>query len=220
MIEDIQAAIPLGIILSFMVGPVFFVLLETGATKGFRAALSIDVGVILADIIFIFIAYFSSFQLIENLSNQPGLFVLGGTILIVYGIVLFFKKERKDEKKTNKLKGTYLTLMAKGFLLNIINIGVLAYWLIVLLVVGPILNNEPNRLVTFFSTVILVYLGLDIIKILLAKQLKKKLTHTRIRFLKKVLGVVLAICGMVMVIKGFVPIDFERGIEQMEDRMG
>ncbi|MGB5652717.1 MAG: LysE family translocator, partial [Robiginitalea sp.] len=37
MIEDIQAAIPLGFLLSFMVGPVFFVLLETSATKGFRA---------------------------------------------------------------------------------------------------------------------------------------------------------------------------------------
>ena len=86
MIEDIQAAIPLGIILSFMVGPVFFVLLETGATKGFRAALSIDVGVIISDIVFIFIAYFSSFQLLENLSNTPGLYVFGGTILLIYGL--------------------------------------------------------------------------------------------------------------------------------------
>ena len=37
MIEDIQAAIPLGFFLSFMIGPVFFVLLETSIVKGFRA---------------------------------------------------------------------------------------------------------------------------------------------------------------------------------------
>lgn len=219
MIEDIQAAIPLGILLSFMVGPVFFVLLETGATKGFRAAMSIDAGVILADIAFILIAYFSSYQLLKNLSNQPGLYVFGGTILIIYGVFLYVKKETKKPIKPKKFKGTYLALMVKGFLLNIINIGVLVYWLIVLFVVGPSVNNEPNRILTFFATVILVYLGLDIIKILLAKQLRKKLTPERIRFMKKILGILLVICGIIMIAKGFIPYDFEQGIEQMEDRI-
>ncbi|NKI31232.1 LysE family translocator [Croceivirga thetidis] len=218
MIEDIQAAIPLGILLSFMVGPVFFVLLETGATKGFRAAMSVDVGVILADILFIVIAYFSSFQLLENLSNQPGLYVLGGTILIIYGLVIIFKKEAKKDKP-KKLKGTYLGLMVKGFLLNFINIGVLVYWLIVLFVVGPLLNNEPNRLFTFFLTVILTYLAFDIIKILLAKQLRKKLTEKRVVTFKKVLGVLMIVCGIAMTLKGFVPFDVEEGIERMENRM-
>ncbi|CAN0593910.1 unnamed protein product [Ectocarpus sp. 12 AP-2014] len=40
MLEDIQAAVPLGFFLSFMVGPVFFVLLQTSAVKGFRAAIT------------------------------------------------------------------------------------------------------------------------------------------------------------------------------------
>ena len=52
MLEDIQAAIPLGFLLSFMIGPVFFVLLETSALRGFRAALIFDLGVIIADIFF------------------------------------------------------------------------------------------------------------------------------------------------------------------------
>jgi len=38
MYSDIQAAIPLGFFLSFMIGPVFFVLLETAALKGFKAS--------------------------------------------------------------------------------------------------------------------------------------------------------------------------------------
>jgi threonine/homoserine/homoserine lactone efflux protein len=60
MIEDILLAIPLGILLCFMIGPVFFVLLETAAIKGFRAALVFDAGVVSADLVFIAIAYFSS----------------------------------------------------------------------------------------------------------------------------------------------------------------
>ena len=97
MIEDIQAAIPLGFFLAFMIGPVFFVLIETSITKGIRAAIVFDAGVIIADIIFIAVAYFSSFQLLENLSNQPGLYVFGGTILATYGLIIFIKKPNQKE---------------------------------------------------------------------------------------------------------------------------
>jgi threonine/homoserine/homoserine lactone efflux protein len=96
VLEDIQAAIPLGFFLSFMIGPVFFVLLETSVVKGFRAAISFDLGVVLADIIFIFLAYFSSYQLLENLSNQPGLYIFGGTLLSLYGVIVFSKKAKGE----------------------------------------------------------------------------------------------------------------------------
>ena len=121
MIEDIQAAIPLGLLLSFMIGPVFFVLLETSAIKGFRAALCFNLGVIVADVIFISLAYFSSFQLLENLSSHPGLYVFGGTILLVYGLTNVFKKESVEQENQIRIsKGDYFSLCIKGFLLNFI----------------------------------------------------------------------------------------------------
>lgn len=218
MIEDIQAAIPLGFLLSFMIGPVFFVLLETSATKGFRAGVSLDIGVIFADLVFLFIAYFSSYQLLENLSNEPGLFVFGGMILLVYGIVLFVKKPKK-KANLQTTKGNYLGLFVKGFLLNFINIGVLAFWLGLIIVVGPSLDNSPNRMIVFFGTVLLVYFGTDLLKILLAKQLKRYLTQERIVLIKKGLGIILVICGIVLIIKGFLPkdkFDIQDEIEKIE----
>lgn len=221
MIEDIQAAIPLGFFLSFMIGPVFFVLLETSATKGFRAGLVFDAGVIIADIIFLTIAYFSSFQLLENLSNQPGLYVFGGAILLVYGLTILFSKAAVKEKAVVKTKTRgYLGLFVKGFLLNFINIGVLVFWLGVIIVVGPSLDNNPNRIIVFFSAMLAAYLITDIFKILLAKQLKRKLTEKRIRLVKKGLGYILVICGMVLIIKGFLPKDklnIEKGIELIRE---
>ena len=217
MIEDIQAAIPLGFLLSFMVGPVFFVLLETSATKGFRAGFALDLGVVVADILFLVIAYFSSFQLLENLSNQPGLYVFGGVILLVYGLTIFFRSDFKEKKPRIYTKGSdYLGLFVKGFLLNFINIGVLVFWLGVIIIVGPSLDNEPKRLFTFFGAMLGAYLVTDIFKILLAKQLRKKLTRERIFWVKKSLGVILVICGIVLIVKGFLPKDqlsIEQGIE-------
>lgn len=222
MIEDIQAAIPLGLLMSFMIGPVFFVLLETSATKGFRAGLFFDLGVILADVFFLVIAYFSSFQLLENLSNQPGLYVFGGVILLVYGITIFFTRPiNRNHPDFKPSKGGYFNLFIKGFLLNFINVGVLVFWLGVIIVVGPSLDNDPNRIITFFSAMLGAYLVMDLVKILLAKQLKRKLTEDRIRLVKKALGIVLVIFGAVLIVKGFLPKDqlnIEKGIEMIREQ--
>ena len=224
MLEDVQAAIPLGFFLSFMIGPVFFVLLETSALKGFRAAIAFDLGVVLADVLFITAAYFSSFQLLENLSNQPGLYVFGGVILLVYGITTIVKKEAKKktvqtENDETEVKKGYLSLFIKGFLLNFINIGVLVFWLGIIIVVGPSVDNDPKRIITFFTSMVLAYFITDVFKILLAKQLKRKLTPKRIHLIKKGLGVILVICGIVLITKGFLPKDkftIEQGIEKIE----
>ena len=47
MFADVLLALPLGTLLAFTIGPVFFVLLETAITKGFRAAVAFDAGVLL-----------------------------------------------------------------------------------------------------------------------------------------------------------------------------
>ncbi len=224
MLEDVQAAIPLGFIMSFMIGPVFFVLLETSALKGFRAAIIFNLGVIIADILFLSIAYFSSRQLLENLSNRPGLYVLGGVVLLVYGITIFVKKEVKKkqvavEQEAVKVSKGYLGLFVKGFLLNFINVGVLAFWLVAIITAGASLDNNPKRIITFFTAMLLTYFITDVFKILLAKQLKRKLTPRRIHLIKKGLGVILIICGIVFITKGFLPKDqfnIEKGLEEIE----
>ena len=91
-LNDILSALFPGFILSIMIGPVFFVLLETSVVKGFRAALTFDLGVVLADIIFIFIAYFSSYRLIQSIKDDPALFIFGGLVMLTYGIISFLKK--------------------------------------------------------------------------------------------------------------------------------
>lgn len=220
MLEDIQAAIPLGFFLSFMIGPVFFVLLETSIVKGFRAAVAFDLGVIVADIFFIFLAYFSSYQLLENLSNQPGLYIFGGTLLTVYGVIIFSKKPKKSDLEVSTYtqpKNNYLQLFIKGFLLNFINIGVLVFWLGIIIVVGPSFEGDVQRFLIFFSTLIIAYFFTDLVKILLAKRLQGYLTTGLILSIKKALGILLLICGLTLITKGFLPKDKLNPTQIIED---
>ncbi len=205
---DILNAIPIGILLAFMIGPVFFVLLETSATKGFRAALIFDLGVILADIVFVYFAYYGSRTMLAKIKDDPRLFVLGGGILFVYGLVTFYKRRKPiitDEDLVIAEKRNYLGLFLKGFLLNFINVGVLAFWLGMVVVVGPNLEMDDQRILTYFTVIMIAYFLTDLIKILLAKQLKSKLTPEVIRKIKRGMGILLMIFGLALASKGFLP---------------
>ncbi|TDW50226.1 threonine/homoserine/homoserine lactone efflux protein [Flavobacterium sp. 270] len=210
MINDILTGLPWGLFLSFMVGPVFFILIETSITKGFRAAMAFDLGVVLGDIFFIGIAYLGSYRLIQSLKDKPALFIFGGIIMLAYGIISFVKlknDEKMDDEEIDRdiIKRNYGSLFIKGFILNVINIGVLGFWLAVIISVGPKLEMENARMFTFFASVIITYLLVDCIKILLAKQLKSKLTPNNILKIKKVISVVLMIFGVVLITQGWFP---------------
>ena len=210
MINDILTGLPWGIFLSFMIGPVFFILIETSITKGFRAALTFDLGVVLGDIFFIGVAYLGSYRLISSLKDKPALFIFGGIVMVAYGIISFVKLKKQAKIQYEAIddeiiKKNYGSLLAKGFFLNIINIGVLGFWLAIIISVGPKLEMQTPRMMTFFTSVIVSYLLVDCLKIILAKQLKSKLTPTNILKIKKGISIVLIVFGVALMAQGWFP---------------
>ncbi len=226
MINDILAGLPWGLFLSFMVGPVFFILLETSITKGFRAAIVFDFGVVLGDIFFIAIAYLGSYRLISSLKDKPALFIFGGIIMLAYGIISFVRlknEEKIDDEEIDRdiIKRNYGSLFIKGFLLNVINIGVLGFWLAVIISVGPKLEMQNSRMITFFTAVIITYLLVDCLKIVLAKQLKSKMTPTNILKIKKGISIVLMVFGVALMVQGWFPKEKEmvkNAFEKIENK--
>ncbi|MFC6860690.1 LysE family translocator [Zunongwangia atlantica] len=223
MLHDILAAMPLGLFLAFMLGPVFFVLLETAAIKGFRAAISFDLGVIIADTVFLFIAYLSTTKLLERIKDDPALFIFGGVILTTYGVMTFIqtKKSLPQEEESPDIrklgKSDYLGLALKGFLLNFINVGVLGFWLGLIIVFGPRLEMQSDRILVFFSTVLVTYLIVDVFKILLAKKLNRKLTPKRIYLMKKGISIMLIVFGIVLISQGAFPGEVNEIREQIDN---
>jgi threonine/homoserine/homoserine lactone efflux protein len=227
MLEYIlRNGIPLGFFLSFLIGPVFFVLLEISITKGFRAALSFDLGVILADVFFIAVAYLGSYRLIQSLKDDPALYIFGGIIMVTYGLITFFKlrkaiKSEEDEEVVELIKKDYLNLFIKGFLLNFINIGVLGFWLLIIITFIPKLKMETSGVVWFFTTVIVSYIITDIGKIVLAKQLRNKLTPTNIIKIKKISSILLVVFGCFLLAEGWFPSEkkfVKNAIEKIEKK--
>ena len=213
-IYDFKNAFLIGFFMAFMIGPVFFMLIQTSILKGARAAIIFDLGVILGDITFILIAYYGSRSLLEKIKDDPRLFFIGGLVLIIYGLITYFDRQNKKEAIASAkslevpiVKNNYLKLFLKGYFLNFINIGVLAFWLGTVLVIGPTLNMNQNAIFSYFGVIILAYFITDLGKIVLAKQLKNKMTPLLIFKVKRIMGIILIVCGVFLILKGFIPND-------------
>ncbi len=216
MLDDLITGISLGFFLSFMIGPVFFILIETSITRGFKAAITFDLGVIIADAIFFTIAFFSSFRLIHAIKDDPALFIFGGLIMLTYGVISFVRLKRVQVDTLlltpPNLRKDYLNLFVKGFLLNFINVGVLGFWLAIIITLGPKMEMDSKRMFIFFGFTILAYFITDIFKIALAKQLRRKLTPHNILKVKKVSSLILIIFGLAIMLKSVIPLEKKQSI--------
>ena len=161
MIHDILLAIPWAFLLAISIGPGFFMLLETSITKGFKAAFTLDLGIVFSDIIFILIAYFASNQILAQFKDNPNLYIIGGAIMSAYGLISYIQLKKKfvidEEKDIDDIpNNNYLGLFFKGFFLNVINVGILGFWMMVIITQGPRLQMIPSRVFTFFTIKILI----------------------------------------------------------------
>nr|WP_321221327.1 LysE family transporter [uncultured Psychroserpens sp.] len=224
MFDDILAAIPFGIILAFTIGPVFFVLLETSATKGFKSALIFDFGVILADIVFILLAFYSTNKLVDKIKDDPNFIIFGGILLVTYGLISFVKTSKsfrsivREYHKVEIQKNAFGKLFIKGFLLNFINIGVLIGWL-GFIVVGSTITESENGVEVFIATMLTVYFLTDLLKIAAAKRLRNKLTPRLIFKTKKIVALAILGFGILLLVQGFFPKGKERLQEEIEHRL-
>ena len=196
--------ITIGFFTAFIMGPVFWVLLETSITKGFKAAVAFDLGVMFADACFIGVCYLGSFQLLEDDQNKQGLFVLGGTILLLYGLFSWINrnKKSKDQPEIQETKENYFGLAAKGFAINILNVGVFIFWGGVTIVSSPASGKSFTSFVLFFSIVLLSYFITDLLKISVANRFKSLLTGKGIVIVNSIVSLILIVSGVVLILKG------------------
>ena len=206
MFDGLLYAAFYGFLLAFAVGPVFFTLIETSITKGFKAGLFFDLGAIFADILFIIIAYYSTSALLDRIKDDPGLLIFGGVVLIAYGIISYIRTTKSLIKIVREhyavdVKKNLGGLFLKGFLLNFVNFGVLAGW-IGTIIMANALTTHKNGVFFFLATVLVTFFLTDLVKITLAKKLKNKMTPRFIFRTKKWVSILIIVFGVALLVEG------------------
>lgn len=192
-----------------MIGPAFFMLLETSIMKGIRAAVAFDFGVFISDVIIIGVVFFFLNEVAHTIKeNRNLLTVAGGIILLTYGIATAIKKQ--NAKLNNDFINIvhqprdYGILFLKGFLLNFLNPMVLFYWFAVLTIDTESVAQGGVNAFTFIAFILGTYFSIDLLKIMGAKKLRVFVTPGVLKRLSLILGLVLVIFGIVLIIRGIV----------------
>jgi len=221
--NEFLAALPFSLLLVVSTGPVFFVIIETSISRGARRAFCVDIGAVLADIIFILIALLGAKTVHQSLESNPYWYLLGGVVLFVFGLLsLFITRKHKSKivfASEELSRGNYLFFIAKGFLLNFINIGVFLFWLGLVVVFGAKYQMDNTKLLYFFGYILIIYLSFDWIKIYLAKQLKTILTPQVIYKLKQFVHLILMVFGLFFVFQGVFPEQKQKLENRIEERL-
>lgn len=208
MFELVLKAIVTGLILSIMLGPAFFVLLETSIRKGVRAALAFDAGVLLSDLTYIIIAYVFVKQVasLSDGGDNALIKLIGGVLFIVYGVLNYRKKvkERTFKETQNKLRHSkdYWILFVKGLLLNLANPLIIFYWFSVMALGKTASKDSFSGWDMFFyiSIILLVFFSIDVLKIIGAKKLRPFITSAVLKSLNRIIGIVLVTFGIFLIV--------------------
>lgn len=192
-----------------MIGPVFFVLLETSIRKGIKAALWMDFGVLISDLVYILIAYVF-YKEVEDLNTGDDSSVLrfvGGGLFIVYGVFNFFKKVKEHKFTAGSIPASntrdYIFLALKGFLLNIANPLVIFYWFSVMTFGAEDSGGTSSWGMLFFLAIILItFFGIDVLKIFGAKKLRPLVTNKLLIGLNRLIGIIFVVFGIVFIVQG------------------
>jgi threonine/homoserine/homoserine lactone efflux protein len=195
--EIIVNGIISGIILAFLIGPVFFTIIQTSIEKGFQSGVFVAIGASLSDSLYILVSYLGLVQFMEQENFRHYMAYSGGLIMLGFGIYYLLVKRRRLAQfsfQTEVEGGPWLKLVGKGFLINSLSPMVLFFWIATVGVATTRLGYvHPGKATLFFATIVVTVFSTDVIKAKLADKLRTLITPRFIRIMNIVLGIVMIV---------------------------
>ncbi len=197
--------VKVGLILCFLLGPIFFTLVQTSVEQGFRAGALVGIGIWVGDILYISAIYqgLAQIKVITQLNNFTLYMGLGGgLILLLFGIgtLLRMPKMKTFHAKPSRTSSVF-SLFSKGFLINAINPFTVFFWLGITTAVAVKGEMNPNHAFWYFSGIVCTIISTDLGKIVLAKQIRRWMKPKHLIWIRKITGFALIAFGVVLLVR-------------------
>jgi threonine/homoserine/homoserine lactone efflux protein len=201
MFEAIIKGVGLGLLLSISVGPVLFSIIKQSLNNGHRGGMAFVIGVSASDITLVLISniFTELFNSLKNIRTEIG--VAGCILLVSMGVYfLFFKKIKINEEGKMAVmkfrKSDYAKIFLSGYLMNTLNPACILFW--ITWSTAFIVHTIEQRVVIFL-TCLLIVLGLDVAKVMLAGKIRNRLTPHNIHIINRINGIILIVFGIALI---------------------
>lgn len=210
MFEAIRNGVLLGLLLSVLIGPVFFILINVSIKEGFRSAIYLDIGIILSDAVCILVAYLGMAALLEDRRNRLFFIIGGSVVLIIMGILKILPDRKlasdraKDKVSELELRRSNPFLLAiKGFFYNLLNPSVLLFWITTVGAAVTLYEGDAEFVWVQFASTLGVVFGLDVLKAWFAKKMRNFVTRDKIDKANRIIGIIFIGFAIVLLVRAW-----------------
>jgi len=195
----------LGLTLSALLGPALFTLLQTSIHRGVKSATVLAFGIFLSDVFVVYLAFMGALQLINQRNNYILAGIVGGLILIGFGLYTFYHKIHIDEnnKAIEVRVAGPLTYILKGFFLNIMNPFVWFFWISAMVGVSSTYGDDKHGIMMFFIGTLATVFVSDVLKVFIASKIKAHLNANILVRVNHFVGILLDGFGIFLIIRVF-----------------
>jgi len=177
MFHPIFEGIILGFTVSISFGPALVALLQTSIKHGIKTGIVLALGIFSSDLIVVVGAYFGASQIVTNPTTHLVFGLIGGIVLVIFGLFSITRKVNLKEQVEviTEIKVKHpgvLPYYFKGFILNIANPGVWAFWITSILAISSSYRGQQLAITLFFAGTLGTILTTDILKSVLANKIK------------------------------------------------
>ena len=201
MMEAVLKGLALGFILALSVGPIIFTIIKQSLDNGHKGGFSFVAGVWISDMILVVLSNTLT-ELVAKLLEHKRTIAFGGSVfLIAMGVFfVFFKKVHlgtdKEGKHIRFRKRDAARVFASGFIINTLNPGVIVFWLGNATVLS--LTHTLQERIIIFSVCLLVNMGADVGKVMMAGKLRSRLTLRTLSIINRISGTILIGFGIAL----------------------
>ena len=188
--------VQLGVILFFIVGPLFLLILEETIKSGKRAAFLLAFGLWLSECMFAAISHFGLHSFLDGKEIDYRFGYVAALILILVGITSI-KSRNKIHEPTEFKFAKSTNLFLKGFLINTFNPFVLLFWL----GIATQVDYKPHETQLFYFGLLATIILGDLLKIFFSDRISQKLKTKHLEYIRAFGGVLLIIFGLVIVFR-------------------
>jgi threonine/homoserine/homoserine lactone efflux protein len=196
MSEIVMYGFLTGMVMSMMLGTVFFALVQNSIDYGFRTSVFISIGVITSDVILIVLSWFNTELIPKGGTTDLVVRICGAVFLLLYGLSNLLKKEKAAYPQTEKKQ--LLKFVSMGFLLNILNPGNYIGWLAVTTQLKTVVKYEVSEATFYFAGALSAIFLMECLISWSASFLKPYITDQFLRLVNRLIGVLFIAFGIAL----------------------